>query len=396
MKPLRIVMVLLEAPVPFGNAAARWYYVLLRELVVRGHRVTAFAACSRVQEMAEAQKLFPALQYDLRLYPFPARTGLRAKLKTLRQPYSYMFSDELKRDLNAELTRGFDVLHLEQLWAGWLGITRRDKALVNVHHLVWIDLEHIRPPGFRDRFKQRMMFRAERTLVRRLRHFRSCSPRLMPEMQAVNPGAVITTVPVGIDPALYPYIPNEGRTGAPIVSVIGNMGWYPTLSAAERVVTRLWPSIKKQVPAAQLQLVGWGAKAALKPYLALPDVIIEENVPETRPYFERTAVMLYAPGRGSGMKIKILEAFGYGVPVVTTSEGIEGLPALDGIHAGVCEEDAGLIGRAVALLQDAEAQNRQRLAARSLLESHCGPQVTVDAIEAIYEGMLEGKTSRFC
>jgi len=35
---------MVEAPVPFGNAAARWYYVLLRELVARGHRVTAFAA----------------------------------------------------------------------------------------------------------------------------------------------------------------------------------------------------------------------------------------------------------------------------------------------------------------------------------------------------------------
>jgi len=384
MKPLRIVMVLLEAPVPFGNAAARWYYVLLRELVVRGHRVTAFAACSRVQEMAEAQKLFPALQYDLRLYPFPARTGIRAKLKTLRQPYSYMFSDELKRDLNAELTRGFDVLHLEQLWAGWLGITRRDKALVNVHPLVWIDLEDSQPLRLRDRLTRWTMFRAERMLVRRLRHFRSCSPRLVPEMLAVNPNATITTVPVGIDPALYPYIPDERRAGEPVLSVIGNMGWYPTLSAAKRLVTRLWPSIKKRVPVAHLQLVGWGAKVALKEYHSLPDVSVEENVPDTRPYFERTAVMLYAPGRGSGMKIKILEAFGYGIPVVTTSEGVEGIPALDGVHAGVCEDDAGLIDRTVSLLQDQGAQNRQRFAARALLESHCGPKPTVDAVEAIY------------
>ena len=35
MTPLRIVIVILEAPVPFGNAAARWFYVLLRELVAR-------------------------------------------------------------------------------------------------------------------------------------------------------------------------------------------------------------------------------------------------------------------------------------------------------------------------------------------------------------------------
>ena len=388
MNPLRIVLAMVEAPVPFGNAAARWFYVLLRELVARGHRVSAFAACSKPAEMDEARRLFPAPAYDLRLYPFPVRKGLAAKLETLRRPYSYMFSAELKRDLGAELARGFDVLHLEQLWAGWLGLAHADRALVSVHHLVWIDLEHVRPPTFRGRFDRWLMFRAERTLVRRLRHFRACSPRLVPEILRVNPAAEVATVPVGIDPGLYPYIPDDRRTGEPVVSVIGNMGWYPTHSAAVRLLTRLWPEVKKRVPAARLQLVGWGARSALKDYLALPDVTVEENVPDTRPYFERTAVLLYAPGRGSGMKIKILEALGYGVPVVTTSEGVEGLPAVDGVHAGVCEDDAGLIDRAVKLLQDPAAQNRQRRAARALLESHCGPKPTVDAVEAIYARML--------
>ena len=162
MKPLRIVVVFLEAPIPFGNAAARWYYVLLRELVARGHRVTAFAACSKEREMDEARRLFPAPEYDLRLYPLPVRSGLRAKVETIRRPYSYMFSAELKRDLETELAVDYDVLHLEQLWAGWLGLTHRDKALVNVHHLVWIDLEGQKRPTLRNRFEWWLMFRAER------------------------------------------------------------------------------------------------------------------------------------------------------------------------------------------------------------------------------------------
>ena len=110
MTPLRVVMLMIEPPVPFGNAAARWFYVLLRELTARGHRVTAFAACSKPSEMEEARKLFPAQAYDLRLYAFPTRSGLGAKLETLRRPYSYMFSEKLKRDLEAELARGYDIL----------------------------------------------------------------------------------------------------------------------------------------------------------------------------------------------------------------------------------------------------------------------------------------------
>jgi glycosyltransferase involved in cell wall biosynthesis len=388
MSPLRILLVLLEPPVPFGNAAARWYYVLLRELTARGHRVTCFAACSKPAEMEEARRLFPPPDYDLRLYPFPARRGLGAKLETLRRPYSYMFSAELRRDLDAELERGFDVLHLEQLWCGWLGLAHRERALVNVLYLFSIDLAAVPVHGIGSRMQRWLARRGERRLLRAYPRLAALSDRLRDEILRIASRANVSVCPLGIDHALYPYIPDEQRTAHPVVGVIGSMGWYPTHSAAVRLITRLWPEIKRRVPAAKAQLVGWGARGALAQFLEMPDVVIEEDVPDTRPYFERTGVMLYAPGGGSGMKVKVLEALGYGVPVVTTPEGVEGLPAQDGVHAGVCEDDAGLIERTVRLLRDPAAQNRQRAAGRALLEAHCGPKPTVDAIERAYAAML--------
>lgn len=389
MTPRRVVMAMIEPPLPFGNAAARWYYVLLRGLVERGHRVTAFAACSKPREIEEARALFPAPDYDLRLYPFPPGGGLASKWRTLRRPYSYMFGPEFRRDLDAELAGGYDVLHVEQLYGGWLALGRPERALINVHHLVWIDLEETRPKTLREVRDKRLQVAAERRLVRGLKHFRACSPRLVGPMKGVNPGADVAVVPVGIDAALYEFIPDDRRPRTPTLSLIGNMGWYPGYSAAVRLLTRLWPEIKRRVPGAGLRIIGWSARSALAEFLGMPGVEVFENVPEIRPYFEGTAVMVYAPSRGSGMKIKILEAMASGIPVVTTGEGVEGLPAVDGVHAGVCEDDAGLIDRTVALLEDPDAQNRQRRAARALIESHCGPGPTVDAIESIYERMTE-------
>ncbi|MBL9085044.1 MAG: glycosyltransferase [Planctomycetales bacterium] len=365
---------------------------MLRELVARGHRVTCFAACGKQAEMDEARRLFPSIQYDLRLYPFPPRRGFRSKLQTLARPYSYMFSPELTRDLELELARGYDILHLEQLWCTWLALRHRDRALVNLHHLTWIDQEYLRPKTVRGRFERKLMFHAEEKLIRRFRHFRTCSPRLVSEILRVNSTADCTTIPVGIDAMQYDYIPDNHRTRAPVISVIGSMGWYPTSSAAHRLMTRLWPDIKRRIPGAKVQLVGWSAKSVLQEFAGAPDVEIAENVPDIRPYFERTGVMLYAPGRGSGMKIKILEAFAFGVPVVTTSEGVEGIPAIDGLHAGISEDDAGLIDRTVELLQNQALQNRRRSAARALLEAHCGPQPTIEALESLYERMLGAST----
>jgi glycosyltransferase involved in cell wall biosynthesis len=141
------------------------------------------------------------------------------------------------------------------------------------------------------------------------------------------------------------------------------------------------------VPQARLLIVGWNACAALKQSLGLPDVEIVENVPEIQAYFERINVFLYAPLRGSGMKIKVLEALAMGIPIVTTAEGVEGLVAEDGVHAGICEDDQGLIDRTVYLLKNPAIQNQQRRAGRQLLEQQCSPQVALDAIEQTYAEM---------
>jgi len=172
------------------------------------------------------------------------------------------------------------------------------------------------------------------------------------------------------------------------------MNWYPSYSAAVRLLTRLLPAIRAKLPEVRVVIVGWHARAALRPFLPMPGVEVLENVPDTRPFFENSSLLLYAPERGSGMKVKVLEAFAYGVPVVTTSEGVEGIPAQDGIHAGISEEDMGLAERALGLLKDLARQEAQRQAARSLLEEHCHPRVVLDGVERCYEDMLNRQAGR--
>jgi polysaccharide biosynthesis protein PslH len=389
MKPLRILVGFTEPPLPFGGAAARWFYVLLKGLVERGHYVTAFAPCAKPLDMAKCRELFPTSSFDLRLYVHPVRRGLRAKWETLQRPYSYIFAPELWHDLDAECRRGFDVLHLETTWSGWLGQGRdTSRTVLNLHSLYDIDLANEAVASWSARLHRRMRQQAERSLLRSFPTLIALTPRLKEAIQPIAPGARIHVVPLGLDLSLYPFLPAERRSSEPVVTVIGSMNWQPSYSAAVRLLTRLFPAIRARVPNARLQIVGWEARKALGKYLPQPGVEIAENVPDARPYFERTGVFVYAPERGTGMKVKVMEAFAYGIPVVTTSEGIEGLPAEDGIHAGVSDEDEGLVERTVALLGDRLRQERQRLAARELLNQHCHPQVVLDGLEACYADLL--------
>ena len=176
--------------------------------------------------------------------------------------------------------------------------------------------------------------------------------------------------------------------------MIGSYNWMPSFSAAKRLLERLWPAVRARVPGAQLRLVGREAKAMFGKYAAEPGISIFEDVPDTVPFFRDADVLLYAPGQGSGIKVKVLESFALGLPVVTTSEGVEGTTARDGVHAGVADDDAGLIARTVALLENPGTGQQQSYAGRALMEANFTPDVALDTLERIYQISLEKRQRR--
>jgi len=383
MTALDVALVLPNPPLPFGNAAARWYSVLLDGLVARGHRVHAFVACETSAERDQTEAALRDVDAEVRLYPYPSRTGLGSKMRTLREPYGYVFSPELRSDVKQRMAAGCDVLHLEQLWAGWVGWDHAERALLHIHYLFEIDLAQAPVLSTKDRMLRGVTGRAEQRLLRHYPTITTLTGRLTDRVQQLAPRAEVSTVPLGLNLAHYPYT-ERGPHDPPTVSLIGSFDWYPTVSGAVRLLERLWPEIKRRVPEARLQLVGRQARAQLSEYVDLPDVEIHEDVPEILPYFAAADVLLYAPARGSGMKVKVLEAMALGVPVVTTSEGVEGLPAKDGVDAGVADDDDGLIERTVRLLRDRAEWERVRSAGRRLVETACDPDLSVGLMEQRY------------
>jgi glycosyltransferase involved in cell wall biosynthesis len=391
---MKIVVVMVEPPLPFGNAAARWYFVLLKQLKARGHEVVAFVSSSNPQETEAARQLFPKPDYDLRIFPVaPPGGGLLAKFRSFKRPYSFLFTKEFVESFEQELAKGFDVLHLEHLWSGWLALKHVERAVLHIHYLFSIDLAG--PTG------KRMMspllyartMRSERKILRAYPNITTLSPRLAEAIHAISPRSKVDIVPLGIDPSLYPFDASVARDSSvpPTLGLIGSFRWQPSFLAAERLLTRLWPAIHARVPTARLQIIGRGASAALTVFKDTPGLEIHSDVIDPIPYFQALDVLLYAPIQGSGMKVKILEAFALGTPVVTNTEGVEGLNATDGVHAGIAEDDEGLIQRAVQLLLDPAKRQAQRIAARQLIEAENSPIPTVDALESILQSLAREK-----
>jgi len=382
-------MVMLNEPYPFGNTNGRWGHALLKGLAGRGYDVRCLAVTTHEEWAKGAHDLFRSTGVRLTFYPYHrARAArdtawFRRKWRSVRQPFSYAFSDGLKRDLDAALGEGYDVLHLDVTWSGYLAAAR-ERALTSVHNLQRLDLARVWHPSGRFLASKFLMGRTEKTLLARLRNIHTTTRRLAGAVSALNRAASVYVVPIALDASLYDFS-QEDRTPEPVIGFLANMMWNPGYLAARRLITRIFSKVRARRPDARLLLAGWGARRSLRRYLDVPGVEIVENVPDARPYFTRLQVLAYPLPQGSGMMIKVLEAMAYGIPVVTTTEGIEGYAAEDGRHALIADDDERFAERVAQALDDADLRRRLRRNARRLAEEHHSPQSTAAAFERVYQ-----------
>ncbi len=387
---MKVIIVTPAVPHPFGDTAARWFYVLINELLSRGHEVVAIAATeesdARITEATQGLSQNTG-NLTLRCHRLKVDSfALRRKWRNLIRPRSEIIQDSsLVAFLKGELTKGYDVLHLEQMSTGWLGLGV-PRTLLNVHFFDVIDWAEKRNMNFSEHKELWQARRATRRLLCNIGNVRLLTPRLKEMAETINPHGKYFVVPFALDPVLYPMQPPAVE---PVIGMIGSMHWEPSRSAAERLITRIWPLLKRRHPRAKLFIAGWNAARYLDKYSSTPDLTLAENLAHPSEFFSRAAVMVYAPSCGSGMKVKVMESMAYGVPVVTTWEGVEGIDYQNGRECWVAETDEQLAAKVLQLLEDAEQRQQMRAAARALIERRYSPRPVVDKMINVYQQLLD-------
>src|SRR6202050_1766356 len=105
--------------------------------------------------------------------------------------------------------------------------------------------------------------RATRHLLHGISNVRLLTQRLKEMAESMNPTGKYWGVPLALDPPLYTLQP---PAQAPVIGLTESMPWEPSRSAAERLITRIWPLVKQGFPQAKLYVAGWNAAKYLNQY----------------------------------------------------------------------------------------------------------------------------------
>lgn len=149
-------------------------------------------------------------------------------------------------------------------------------------------------------------------------------------IKADFPDKEIEVMPAFFYPEIAKPITNfNGRKG---LLFVGGFVHTPNVDAVEWFVEKVLPLVRKQIPDIQLFVVGSNTPERIM-QLASDNVIIKGFLSDDHlQEMYQTVRMAVTPLRyGAGLKGKTVEAMVKGLPLVSTSFGIEGMPGIDNI-----------------------------------------------------------------
>ena len=123
------------------------------------------------------------------------------------------------------------------------------------------------------------------------------------------------------------------------------------------------------------------------------DVVAVGYVPDLTPYLDLCRVFVAPLRYGAGMKGKIGQSMSFGLPVVTTSIGAEGMSIVDGKHVLIADYPAEFASAVVRLYTDGLLW--EQISTNSLLhiKTHFSKAVVQEKLAQVFANEIRGDRS---
>jgi glycosyltransferase involved in cell wall biosynthesis len=144
---------------------------------------------------------------------------------------------------------------------------------------------------------------------------------------------------------------------------VGNLSTPPNIDAVFYFVNNVWEKILEHCPISQLVIVGRDPCDEILALGGSKRIEVHANITNLDEVYKNATVALVPLRFGAGTKLKLLEAFGYGVPVVSTSIGCEGLPVKDRTHLLIADSADTFAEACIHLLSEPEVRYQLALTA---------------------------------
>ena len=173
---------------------------------------------------------------------------------------------------------------------------------------------------------------------------------------------------VSVYPNALPNTPPPPRLERQAIAFSGNLEYPPNISAVRFFRESIWPALETRWPELMWRIVGKNPDA-IRPLVAgHPRIEVTGFVEDAVAVLAECQVAVIPLLAGSGTRVKILEAWAAGTPVVSTRIGAEGLDCVDGTHLLIADEPRRFADSVSTLLASPADRSRIGSSGRRLFD----------------------------
>lgn len=365
--------------------------------LAKKHDISLFSFIRDEDERKFVNKLIPYCTKIVLLKRSQSPWALRNALISFLTPYPFLVSIYLsktaQRKLAGELAKNkYDIIHAETFYVmPNIPETKIPTLLVEqtIEYLGYqtftdqLKLKFLKPLFYMDVAKIKKW---ERIYWGKADRLVTMSQEDRDWIKSMVPKADVSVVANGIDVDFFKVTPIN-RPVHPTVLFVGNYKWLPNVDAAKHLVGDIWPLILKEIPDAKLNIVGRDPTPAIKSLGEKAGVRVVGEVEDIRQALGEAQVMVTPIRNGRGTRYKILEAMASGLPVVSTTLGIEGIQAENGRHALIRDGVEELAQATIKLLKNKNlayilAENAKKL----VMDNFNWEKISAD-LDGVYRSM---------
>lgn len=170
------------------------------------------------------------------------------------------------------------------------------------------------------------------------------------------------------------------RPGGPFTFLfVGTLGYFPNEDGLRYFCHEVVPAMRRKTyEPFRLVVVGFGANPSVLSLGDIPEVEVIGMVHDVAPWYGDADVVVVPVRAGGGTRIKVLEAFAYRRPVVSTSLGCEGIAVRAGEHVLLADGPEDMAEQCVRLMRDPGLRAQLATQADALVRE----RYTIDAVAA--------------
>ena len=191
-------------------------------------------------------------------------------------------------------------------------------------------------------------------------------------------------IPICGDPESIPAVkrcPDARR-----VTFLGGLHYPPNAQGICWFAEKIFPQVLAKVPNAVLTVMGKQPPAALMSYgIPAENLEVTGYIADPQPYLAETAAFIVPLLAGGGMRVKIIDGWTWGLPIVSTTVGAEGIHWQADATIRIADQPDDFARAVIELLQDKIGAQQLAQAGRDWVLEHYNWRRTYRLWDQIYQ-----------